>query len=283
VLARGRCGVPARAAAVIACAATGSLVAMAGPPAARAIAGAPHGGVARDAFELPRRGCALGIGGPALDQTRSLRAARDHAFAALAAARLGVELESEVGLTAARVRERSSERTEGVLRGVWIAALRARPDGGVDAIACAAGAAGPDGPPGDAWPPGFRWGPGCGLGIAGPGPAHGDRARLAWRDAREMLARAIEARVAYVLEIDGGSRLRRSHSVRATPRAQQRTGESSEAGETSESSETGETGASLERRSWLDGHGRGPLRRPGLLYTQLCLPAAAPASPAGLR
>jgi len=234
----------------------------------RAPAARPPDRRARDAFELPPDGCALGIGGPALDPARSLRAARDDAVAALAAARLGVDLESEVGWVGARIRERSSERAEGVLRGVWIAALRARPDGGIDVVACGADAtreASPQTPRGDRWPPGFLRRPGCGLGIAGPGPASGDRSRLAWRDAREMLARSVEARIVHALALEGGIGLRRSHAVQATPRGQRRADEAE---------------ASLQRRSWLDRGGRGPLGRPGLLYAQLCLPDGAVEAPA---
>ena len=210
-------------------------------------------------FERPPPGCALGIAGPTLGAATALRTARDAAFAALAAERLGVNVSSEISWVGRRVRERSSEETSGTLHGVWIAGLRRRPGGGIDAVAC-----GEDvrlrsrrGHPGHRWPPGFHRVPHCAIGIAGDGLGPGDQARNALRDAREMLARAVEARVAHRLELDGGHRVDRSHSVRASAMAAQLIDEAA---------------PSLKRSQWVDRSGRGPLRRPGLLYIELCLP-----------
>jgi hypothetical protein len=221
----------------------------------------PGARAAADPFEKPTQGCALGISGPTLDPARALREARDDAFAALAAEQLGVDVSSEVGWAGTRVHVRARERTSGRLQGVWIAGLRPRPGGGIDAIACVAHV--------DArasarfrnaairWPPAFRRQPRCALGVAGHRLGPGDQQRVAWHDAREMLARAVEARVVHRLELEAQRRPRRGHSVRPTAVSTQLIEEAED---------------HLERREWLDEKGRGPLRRPGLLYVELCLP-----------
>ena len=76
-------------------------------------------------------------------------------------------------------------------------------------------------------------------------------------DAREMLARAVEARIDHRLDVEAGQRTRRSHSVQSTASAAQLVAEAD---------------ATLEKRQWPDHLGHGPLGRPGLLYVELCLP-----------
>jgi hypothetical protein len=225
-----------------------------------AFAGAKTARAVPDVFERPPKGCTLGIAGPTLDPATALHVARDGAFAAMAAQRLGVELTSELSWVGTRVRERAQERTAGTLHGAWIAALRPRPGGGLDAIACGAEVvAWPRGQDrsGNRWPPAFGRSSRCAIGVAGPGLGPGDQARLAWRDAREMLARSVEMRIERELELDAGIRVQRRHSVSATSVAQRLIEEAD---------------ASLARRRWLDRRGRGPLRQPGLLYVELCLP-----------
>ena len=212
----------------------------------------------RSAFAHPPPGCALGIAGPTLAPATALHGARDAAVAALAAERLGVALHAEVSWVGRRVRERADERADGVMHGVWIAGLRSRPGGGVDALACVAGAGARHGSAGP-WPPRFSRAAHCGVGVAGPGLGLGDQARAARRDAREMLARAVETRVEHRLSLDGGRRVDRDHRVEATASARLALDAVEEA---------------LEERHWADDAGRGPLGRPGLLYVELCLPDA---------
>jgi hypothetical protein len=74
-----------------------------------------------------------------------------------------------------------------------------------------------------------------------------------------MLARSVETQVERELELDTGIRLERRHTVRATANAQRLIEEADPL---------------LAHRQWLDRRGRGPLRQPGLLYVELCLPEA---------
>jgi hypothetical protein len=207
-------------------------------------------------------GCALGIGGPALRDATSVSEARDAAFAALAAERLPVHVASEVGWSDARLRELSSERASGRLRGVYVAALRRRPDGRVDAVVCGA-EIDPDTLPGrgvggaTTWPRRLERRRGCGLGIAGVDLDALLRARSARTDALEMLARELETEVHHALHLHGGRRVERDHRVGATPTAR---------------AAIEAIDAELDEASWLDRRGRGPLGLPGVLYLQLCLP-----------
>ncbi len=214
------------------------------------------------ALDVPP-GCALGIGGPALREATSLREARDAAFAALAAEQGPTEVTSEIAWRDAQMREVATERVSGVLRGVYIAALRRHGEGRIDVVACGPKAA----PPARArrspgvrpiWPRPLPRRRDCALGVAGVDLSAQRRTASARRDALEMLARRFEAQVDHSLTLHGGRRLDRTHAVRATPDARARV--EARAGDLVES-------------QWLDERGRGPLGLPGLLYLQICLPS----------
>lgn len=220
---------------------------------------ASAGALSGRAASTPPRGCALGIAGPALQPATSVREARDAAFAALAAERLPVHVTSELHLDGGRVRELDDERVSGVLEGAFVAGLRARGGGRVDALVC--------GPEHDAddvdaswrWPRGLGDARGCAVGVAGVDVHPAMRRRHARRDAREMLARVQATRVEHTLLLHGGTRVARAHVVGATREARRR---------------VEDAGDALIESLWLDRDGIGPLARPGVLYLELCLPAA---------
>lgn len=223
-----------------------------------AIGLAPMAAAAHDPTSPPP-GCALGIAGPALHPATSVREARDAAFVALATERLPVRLASELQLEGARVHEHTDERATGVVRGAWIAGVRVREGGRIDALVC--------GPERDVRGLGRRWGwprglgsrRACAVGVAGVDIDPAARRRSARSDAREMLARRQAVAVDHALVLHGGAHVARAHQVQSTAEARRR---------------IDEAGDALTESAWLDRDGRGPLARPGVLYLELCLPGA---------
>jgi hypothetical protein len=224
-------------------------------------AAACAGGAPGDADPIPpwaRRpppGCAVGLSGPTLEPGDALRRARRGAREALAEHVLPMRVES-AWRDGRRPRERTRHTTRGNLRGARVVALRAQSDR-LWALACLPGAAGPARRGPVAPPPYPDWvldvpsGRRCELGVGGPTRDPADRARRALADGRRALAEAGELRVRRQVLDDGRGAAR----VRADSSA-------------SDAAAARAAARAVLEQTWTDARGRGPQRRPDVLYAR---------------
>jgi hypothetical protein len=214
----------------------------------------------------PPGGCGLGGSGPTLDPGDALRKARLRALEQLAAAELGVHVDSELYIDSRSAIEITELDVDGVMadsRIVAMASARANAPGRMQevlALACRADATPPNLPPAPfpAWllEPPIEAGRVCVTGVGGPTWSPDDQTEAALRDGRTALALAIEARIRQTSLDTGHGRIRVASASSATERGRR----AADAVDTLV-------------LAWHDASGEGPLGLPGVLYGLVCADA----------